>query len=149
MLGRGGLQVDQKVSDEPRLTEHFVSGARLLVAEDNPVNQKVASHILKTLGYDCEVVNNGSEALTALSRTTYDLILMDIQMPVMDGFQATAEIRRREGELGHPIVIAMTAHAMKGDRVMCVAAGMDDYICKPIKRDELRATLMRWLQGKG
>ena len=123
---------------------------RILIVEDEALIAADLAGQLESLGYrSIGTVLSGEEADERTGKLQPDLILMDIQMPVMDGFQATAEIRRRESELGHPIVIAMTPHAMKGDREMCVAAGMDDYICKPIKRDELRATLMRWLQGKG
>ncbi len=111
---------------------------RILLAEDNVINQKVAVHMLKRNGHKVSVANNGREALRALNKDRFDLILMDVQMPEMDGFEATASIRKKEKKTGfHIPVIAMTAHAMKGDRERCIEAGMDDYIAKPIKAKEL------------
>jgi CheY-like chemotaxis protein len=115
---------------------------RVLVAEDNPVNQLVAARLLEKLGHAVQVVGDGQAALTALERERFDLVLMDVQMPGMDGLQATAELRRREEGTGrHALVIAVTAHAMKGDRERCLATGMDGYLSKPIHADELRRVL--------
>src|SRR6185436_16298963 len=116
---------------------------RALIVEDNPVNQKVAQRMLETLGCQCDSVGNGHEALEALSRSFYDFVLMDVQMPVMDGISATREIRRREGNGPRIAISAMTAHAMQGDRERCLAAGMDDYIAKPVSRDAFRQALAR------
>jgi CheY-like chemotaxis protein len=116
---------------------------RALIVEDNPVNQKVAQRMLETLGCQCDSVGNGYEALEALARSFYDFVLMDVQMPVMDGISATREIRRREGNGPRIAISAMTAHAMQGDRERCLTAGMDDYIAKPVSRDAFRQALAR------
>jgi len=115
---------------------------RLLIAEDNPINQTLIMHILHRLGYDPEAVENGKEALDSVSQQQFDLILMDMQMPEMDGFEATRAIRQRPGN--QPVIIALTANAMQGDREECLNAGMNDYLSKPIKQEELIAALKKW-----
>ena len=117
---------------------------RVLIVEDNPVNRTLVVHRLTASGYSVDVALNGLEALDALAKAGYDLVLMDLQMPEMDGYGATEEIRKREGTSKHTTIIAMTANAFEGDRDRCLASGMDDYISKPIDWNELRATLERW-----
>jgi signal transduction histidine kinase/CheY-like chemotaxis protein len=117
----------------------------ILLAEDNAVNQKVAARLLEKHGHAVEITSNGAEALAAFTRGRFDVVLMDVQMPVMNGYDATQAIRAAEIAMGHHTpVIAMTAHAMKGDREICLNAGMDDYIGKPIHPQELFAVLARW-----
>ena len=136
------LTVTQQIPQIPVSGE----GALILVAEDNPVNQKVALLQLKNLGFNGHAVNNGQEAVDAVTTGKYALVLMDCQMPEMDGFLATKEIRKLELQHGsHVPVIAMTAHAMEGDRERCISAGMDDYISKPVDAKKLQAVLTKWL----
>jgi CheY-like chemotaxis protein len=122
---------------------------RILLAEDNAVNQKLALRLLQQMGYRADIASNGIEAIECVERQTYDVILMDVQMPEMDGLEATRRIRdltgfgNLSGLRKQPRIIAMTANAMQGDREMCIAAGMDDYISKPIRVNELVETLMK------
>ena len=119
----------------------------LLIVEDNAINQTVAKGMVAKLGYGCDVAGNGIEALEALDRRPYDVVLMDCQMPEMDGFEAAAEIRRREGGHRRAVIVAMTAGALAGDRERCIAAGMDDFVSKPVRSRDLEAVLRRWVGG--
>jgi CheY-like chemotaxis protein len=126
------------------LREDIKRAARILLAEDNPVNQRLATLMLTKAGYQVEAAGDGREAVECYTQAPerFDLILMDIQMPQWDGLQATRAIREK-GFSSVPI-IAMTANAMQGDREMCLAAGMDDYITKPIRREQVFEILQKW-----
>jgi two-component system, sensor histidine kinase and response regulator len=132
-----------------RADQTLVAPARILLAEDNPVNQQLALRLLQKMGYSVVLSRDGKEALRALEHEAFDLVLMDVQMPEMDGFAATAAIREQEITTGkHIPIIAMTARAMKGDRERCLEAGMDDYISKPVHRKELNEVIARNLSGR-
>jgi two-component system sensor histidine kinase/response regulator len=142
------------VAAGPRLAEARTPAPRqsvlVLVAEDNPVNRKLALQQLKKLGYAAHAVADGREAIDAVVRDDYDLVLMDCQMPEVDGFEATREIRRAESARGrHVPIVAMTANALEGDREQCLAAGMDDYLAKPVQLAALRAVVERFVHGIG
>jgi CheY-like chemotaxis protein len=124
---------------------HETTHARVLVAEDNPVNQRLIKRILEKLGCRVDVAGDGREALAMTKSLQYDLVFMDCSMPEMDGYQATAELRRRETRGRHVPIVALTAHALAEDRERCLAAGMDDYLSKPVRVEEVRAALSRWL----
>ena len=117
----------------------------ILLVEDNKVNQLVGSKVLENLGYDFTIANNGVEAVSAFRSGRYDAVLMDCQMPEMDGYEATAAIRQLEGSESHLPIIAMTAAAMDGDRERCMAAGMDDFITKPVRLEAVSTVLERWV----
>jgi signal transduction histidine kinase/DNA-binding response OmpR family regulator len=147
-----GKQV-AKGPEAPLITRHSLREKRprfrVLLAEDNEVNQQVATKILEKAGHTVAIAGNGKEALALLDNEAFDVVLMDVQMPVMGGFEATARIREREKAGGTRVpIIAMTAHAMKGDREQCLKAGMDDYVSKPIRTQELFAAIGRRLGSR-
>jgi CheY-like chemotaxis protein len=115
---------------------------RILLAEDNVVNQKLALRLLQQMGYRADLASNGIEAIESVARQPYDVVLMDVQMPEMDGLEASREIVKR-WPAERPRIVAMTANAMQGDREDCLAAGMDDYVTKPIRVDALVAALLK------
>ena len=141
-----GTSLDAGEAPEAERAEPAETSGRILLVEDNKVNQLVGSKVLENLGYTFTIANNGVEAVDAFRAGTYDAVLMDCQMPEMDGYEATAEIRRIEGSEGGRIpIIAMTAAAMEGDRENCMAAGMDDFITKPVRLEAVSAVLERWV----
>ena len=153
-----GLQ-QQFGSQDKKRTSHLITEfdrsvaearkrTRILLVEDNAVNQRIGVALLTRAGYQSEVANNGKEALAALARMPFNLVLMDCQMPVMDGYQAARALRRREAKVGgHIPIIAMTANVMEGDRQKCLDAGMDDYVAKPVVSEELYQKLQHWLDA--
>jgi CheY-like chemotaxis protein len=132
---RPGRAVEAKARPAPAI-------GRVLIVEDNTTNQMVAMGLISRLGFDAEVVSNGRQAVEAVARSTYDAVLMDCNMPVMDGYEATAAIRHMEGAGSRVRIIAMTASALAGDRERCLAAGMDDYVAKPVKLRDLERVLV-------
>ena len=124
-------------------------GVRILLAEDNEINQKMAVKLLETLGHTVAVAGNGKEAVKIIGQQEFDLVLMDVQMPIMDGISATRKIRRLKLQARDIPIVAMTAHAMKQDREMCLEAGMDDYISKPIDPEKLREVIAKWSKKNG
>jgi two-component system sensor histidine kinase/response regulator len=118
---------------------------RILLVEDSPVNQRVQMRILERIGFAADTANNGQEALAALEQHPYDIVLMDCQMPGLDGYNATREIRRRETNGWRTVIIGVTANALSGDREECLAIGMDDYVAKPVAPEDLAAMLEKWV----
>jgi signal transduction histidine kinase/CHASE2 domain-containing sensor protein/DNA-binding NarL/FixJ family response regulator/HPt (histidine-containing phosphotransfer) domain-containing protein len=141
-----GYITDPKPPQSPISSPPASSHLRILVAEDNKVNQKVALNQLKNLGYTADLACDGEEVLTKIADRDYDAILMDCHMPRLDGYAATREIRLREGNTRHTVIIALTASAMKEDRELAMLAGMDDFLSKPVRKDELSAKIAHWTQ---
>jgi CheY-like chemotaxis protein len=138
-------QVNYQDQDSAGAKESIEQGdIRILLAEDNLVNQRLANMLLGRMGYECDAVENGLEAVNAVQNRPYDLVLMDIQMPELDGLEATRRIRAKFGR--QHIIIALTANAMEGDREHYLREGMDDYMSKPIRFDALQSKLNFWLQ---
>jgi CheY-like chemotaxis protein len=137
------LKLSNKVSVQKKAVENTLSSIAekfpltILIAEDNPINQKLASTVLTKMGYHPDIANNGFEAIEKLKNKPYDLILMDVLMPEMDGIEATIEIKKNELYKNKPLIVAVTANALQGDKEKCLVAGMDDYISKPFKMEDL------------
>lgn len=144
LLGENTAEVSSV--KKPEETYNIYPGAKVLVVEDNKINQKVILGRLKKIKIEADVANNGKEAINAISEINYDLVFMDCHMPVMDGYEATKEIRKKENNEKHITLVAMTANAMEGDKEKCIAVGMDDYISKPIKPEVLQECLQHWLK---
>jgi CheY-like chemotaxis protein len=143
LLSPDGKNVLRQALDES--LPHIFMDARVLLVEDNKINQMVASEMLDGLGAKVEICSNGAEAVEVLRQNKFDLILMDCQMPVMDGFSAVAVIRDMENGRERTPIVALTAHAIAGDREKCIAAGMDDYLAKPFTENDLRSILEKWV----
>jgi two-component system, sensor histidine kinase and response regulator len=141
-------QADSPVAAGSPAEAAFIHGLRVLLAEDNPVNQRLALRVLEKRGHKVQVACNGIEAVSAMKHQSFDVVLMDVQMPEVDGFEATATIRELEkGSARHTPIIAMTAHALNGDKERCLEAGMDAYIAKPIRFLELLDLVARCAAG--
>jgi CheY-like chemotaxis protein len=138
------LQTAPHPRDPRHLKSKTDTQVRVLVAEDNPVNQKLTTLLLEKLGFRADVAGNGREAVNMFDMLPYDLILMDCQMPDMNGYEAAREIRRREISDERVAIIALTAETLAGCRERCLEAGMDDYIPKPLKKDQLVETIKKW-----
>jgi len=148
VLGREAEEIPTLITRHV-LSEQRKFSLRILLAEDNPINQKLAVTVLQKAEYSVDTVDNGTDAVAKAKTNQYNAILMDVQMPGMDGFEATQQIRSWEKDRGvHIPIIAMTAHAMQGDRERCLEAGMDDYVTKPIQPRVLFSALNRWIPSE-
>ena len=144
LITRHTIAESRAIKAAPWKDKGRLSPVSVLIVEDNLINQKMAVRMLEKMGYHVDVAANGLEAMKRVKQSAYDLIFMDCQMPEMDGYEATAEIRRHERDSQHTPIIAMTAHTMQGDREKCLRAGMDDYIAKPIKKESLTGIIQKW-----
>ena len=143
---KSAVDPDQKPKST-LLEESHLANCHLLLAEDNIMNQRVASRMLQKMGIEPDIVGNGAEALKSIKMVPYDIILMDVQMPEMDGLVATRNIRKElPPSRKQPIIIALTANAMQEDRENCLNAGMDDFLTKPIRFGDLEKALIRWMK---
>ncbi len=149
LVTRHSLAESASPAPAPLAVAQGAVGPHILVVEDNAVNQMVASRMLERLGCRIDLAGDGEKAIEMIKDVAYDIVFMDCQMPVMDGYEATAEIRRREVPGKHNVIVAMTANAMQGDRERCIAAGMDDYISKPVNKAEIIAVLKRYIPAWG
>jgi CheY-like chemotaxis protein len=145
-LGNEALPSESRPTQEG--LPHEQNCGTILIVEDNRINQKVLSHQLINLGYMIEVAQNGAEAVAKVKTSRYDLILMDVQMPVMDGFQATEEIRSLAETSSSTPIVAVTANAFQSERERCISFGMDDYLAKPVDKDLLQEVLQRWARAR-
>ena len=145
-----GWNHEKSVNDQDSSPNPGLASLKILLAEDNPVNQKVACHMLRKMSFEADVAGNGHEALELVQQFDYDLILMDMQMPVMDGLEATTEILHycEENKKAAPVIIAMTASSSSDDRDACLAAGMKDFLSKPVQAKSLQAIINKWFNAK-
>lgn len=146
---RETVKVSNGTASIPEIQTKLEKKMKVLIVEDTPTNQQVAGLMLKRLGCDVDISDNGHSALSAIESNNYDIVFMDCQMPVMDGYEATKELRNREGMQRRSTVIAMTAHAMMGDKEKCLEAGMDDYISKPVRQQDLMDVIEKWGKKNG
>jgi PAS domain S-box-containing protein len=144
LITRHTLAESQPASPSASTEKDKGMRCRILVVEDNVVNQKMVVRMLEKMGCSVDVAGNGLEAVRMVEQLSYDLVFMDCQMPEMDGYEATAEIRRRQGSSKHTPIVAMTANAMQGDRERCIDAGMDDYVAKPVKKEAVSEAIEKW-----
>ncbi|EKD27191.1 MAG: multi-sensor hybrid histidine kinase, partial [uncultured bacterium] len=141
-------QTEKHIVTSHMISEQKFQQIHVLLAEDNPINQKLVATLLKKSGYNVDTAENGIIALEMFGKKNYDIVLMDVQMPLKDGFETTKEIRKIEGKEKHTTIIAMTAHALKGYDKICLQGGMDDYISKPIDSKAMLKTIEKWIKIK-
>ncbi len=142
---KGSVEQKEAVTETVEISGKDKESLKILLVEDNPVNQKVALRLIEKIGYHTDLASNGIEAIEAVQSNDYDVVFMDLLMPEMDGLEASKQIKELSTNKSRPKIIAMTANSMLGDRELCMDAGMDDYISKPIRIDELETALDKWL----